>query len=131
MKKLWMMLAGMAVVLLSGNAGAVLPRQARPPAPATAVPAVAVPQAILDQYCITCHNQRAKTADLMLDTMDVERVGKDAAVWERVVRKVRTGMMPPAGAKRPERTALDAFAAELETRLDRAAAANPNPGSPS
>jgi cytochrome c551/c552 len=88
------------------------------------------PQAVLNQYCVTCHNQRSKTADLALDSIDIEHVGKDAAVWERVVRKVKTGMMPPSGARRPERTVLDGFAADLERRLDTAAAATPGPGTP-
>ena len=57
------------------------------------------PPALLNQYCITCHHQRAKTGGLALDTMDFEHVGKDAAVWEKVVRKIRTGMMPPSGAR--------------------------------
>jgi hypothetical protein len=87
-------------------------------------------QALLNRYCITCHNQRSKTAGLSLDTMNLERVGEHADVWERVVRKIRTGMMPPSGASRPERVVLDAFAAELETRLDRAAALSPHPGTP-
>jgi hypothetical protein len=110
-----------------GSARPALPLQtaaARPSAPASPH------QALLNQYCITCHNQQAKTGGLALDTMDFERVGKDAEVWERVVRKLRTGMMPPSGAKRPERAALDGFATELETRLDRAAALSPNPGTP-
>src|SRR6476619_3710237 len=76
--------------------------------------------ALLNQYCITCHNQRLKTAGLLLDSMDLDHVGKDAAAWEKVVRKIRTGMMPPSGARRPERAQLDAFATELESRLDRA-----------
>src|SRR5947207_5434819 len=67
---------------------------------------------------------------MALDKLDFEKVAKDASTWERVVRKVRTGMMPPSGQPRPARTALDAFASELETRLDRAGAANPNPGTP-
>ena len=76
---------------------------------------------LLTQYCITCHNDRLKTAGLALDTLDFEHVGADAAVWEKVVRKIKTGMMPPSGARRPEARALDAFASELEARLDRAA----------
>src|SRR5215831_6928883 len=83
--------------------------------------ATAAKPAMLNQYCITCHNQRLKTAGLLLDSMDVEHVEKDAAAWEKVIRKVRTGMMPPSGARRPDRAALDAFAADLEGRLDRAA----------
>jgi hypothetical protein len=87
-------------------------------------------RAVLQQYCITCHNQRAKVAGLTLDVLDFEHVGTNAVTWEKVVRKIRTGMMPPSGARRPARTALDGFASELEARLDRAAAATPNPGMP-
>jgi mono/diheme cytochrome c family protein len=76
--------------------------------------------AFLNQYCITCHNERLKTGNLTLDTVDVANVGADAETWEKVVRKIRTGMMPPSGAKRPDRALLDGFAAELEARLDRA-----------
>jgi len=76
--------------------------------------------AFLNQYCITCHNQRLKTASLSLDLLDVSKVGGDAETWEKVVKKIRTGMMPPSGAKRPDRSALDGFATELESRLDRA-----------
>jgi hypothetical protein len=99
----------------------VIPTRAQNPAPGAP---------LMNQYCVTCHNQRAKTAGLMLDTMDFEHVDKDAATWEKVVRKIKTGMMPPSGARRPDRAALDAFAVELEARLDRAAAAHPNPGTP-
>jgi mono/diheme cytochrome c family protein len=85
-------------------------------------------RALLNQYCVTCHNEKLKTADLMLDKLDLEHVERDAEAWEKVVRKLRAGLMPPAGVRRPERAALDAFAAALETAIDRAAAANPNPG---
>jgi len=103
---------------------------------AAAVPGVAQSsaapqqQALLSQYCITCHNQRLKTAGLMLDTLDFDHVAKDAASWEKVVRKIRTGMMPPSGARRPERAVLDGFAAALEARLDSAAVAGPNLDAP-
>ena len=89
------------------------------------------PQAMLTQYCAGCHNQTARAGGLALDTLDVANVGKNGHTWEKVVRKIRSGMMPPSGARRPERQALDALASELEARLDRAAAASPNPGSPS
>jgi Protein of unknown function (DUF1592)/Protein of unknown function (DUF1588)/Protein of unknown function (DUF1587)/Protein of unknown function (DUF1585)/Protein of unknown function (DUF1595)/Planctomycete cytochrome C len=91
-------------------------------------PSVPPPQALLDQYCITCHNQKLKTGGLELDKLDLESVGNDSEVWEKVARKLRAGMMPPAGARRPDRAALDALAASVESALDRAAAANPNPG---
>ena len=82
----------------------------------------------MNQYCSGCHNQDDNAGGMALDKLDFEKVGKDAAVWEQVVRKVRTGMMPPSGQPRPPRATLDAFATELETRLDKAGAANPNPG---
>jgi len=88
-------------------------------------------QATLKQYCITCHNQRAKTGNLELDTKDLTRLEGDAAAWESVVRKLRTGMMPPKTAPRPDRATLDGVAAWLETGLDRAALLRPNPESPS
>jgi uncharacterized protein DUF1592/uncharacterized protein DUF1588/uncharacterized protein DUF1585/uncharacterized protein DUF1587/uncharacterized protein DUF1595 len=83
---------------------------------------------LLDQYCVTCHNQRARTADLLLDKMDVEQTASHPEVWEKVIRKLRGGMMPPAGMPRPDRAALDGFLSYLETSLERAAAAAPNPG---
>jgi hypothetical protein len=89
---------------------------------------ISVERGFLDQYCVECHNQRLKTAGLMLDSMDITRIGENAETWEKVVRKVRAGMMPPAGIPRPERKRMDEFAAALEARLDRYAAANPQPG---
>jgi hypothetical protein len=88
----------------------------------------ALDTSLINQYCITCHNQRAKVGGLTLDTLDYEHLDKDAATWEKVVRKIKTGMMPPSGIRRPERQALDAFANEVEKRLDAAATRNPNPG---
>jgi mono/diheme cytochrome c family protein len=86
-------------------------------------------QALVDQYCLTCHNDRAKTGNLSLTGLDVSQPGDQAETWEKVARKVRAGLMPPSGMPRPDRAALDAFAARLETGLDRAAVAHPNPGS--
>ncbi len=86
------------------------------------------PQSLLNQYCITCHNQKLNTGGLALDKLELEHVGSDAETWEKVVRKLRAGMMPPAGARRPGRKTLDAFTSTLEDSLDRAAAASPNPG---
>jgi Protein of unknown function (DUF1592)/Protein of unknown function (DUF1588)/Protein of unknown function (DUF1587)/Protein of unknown function (DUF1585)/Protein of unknown function (DUF1595)/Cytochrome C oxidase, cbb3-type, subunit III len=85
-------------------------------------------QDTLTRYCVTCHNERLKTAGLMLDRMDLSRVDEGAEVWEKVVRKIRTGGMPPAGARRPAPAAADALATWIEAGLDRVAAANPNPG---
>ncbi|HEV8393604.1 MAG TPA: DUF1592 domain-containing protein [Vicinamibacterales bacterium] len=79
-------------------------------------------------YCVTCHNDRVQTGGLSLEHLSLDRAGADAEALEKVVRKVRAGLMPPAGARRPERAMLDAFAGSIETAVDRAAAASPNPG---
>jgi hypothetical protein len=92
------------------------------------VSAYAQDRAFLDQYCITCHNERAKVGGLALDKLDLDRPGDNAETWEKVLVKLRGGMMPPSGARRPERPIMDTFAAKLETAIDRAAAAKPNPG---
>jgi len=91
-------------------------------------PALSQDRALIDKYCVTCHNQKTKTAGLELDTADFARPSANGDVWEKVIRKVRAEMMPPVGAARPEKPALDSLAAYLETSLDKAAAANPNPG---
>jgi len=88
-----------------------------------------IDQSLVDQYCLTCHNDRAKTGNLSLTGLDVSQPGDQAEIWEKVVRKVRAGLMPPGGMPRPDRAALDAFAGRLEAGLDRAASAHPNPGS--
>ncbi len=90
--------------------------------------------ALINQYCVTCHNEKAKTAGLMLDRLapDLDRanVGSHAETWEKVVRKLRVGAMPPQGMPRPDRASMDSLAGYIETSLDRAAAAAPNPGQP-
>ena len=97
------------------------PRPQNPlPATGYGLPASA-DAAFLKQYCLTCHSDRAKVGGLTLEGMDLASVGPHAEVWEKVVRKIKTGMMPPSGAPRPDRAALDTFAAGIETRLDRAA----------
>ena len=85
-------------------------------------------RALLDRYCVACHNQRTRTAGLTLDMMDLSRVGTDAAGWEHVVRRLRAGEMPPAGRPRPDAGAAHGFVSWLEGELDRAALAAPDPG---
>jgi mono/diheme cytochrome c family protein len=85
-------------------------------------------RALLNQYCVTCHNERLRTAELTLDTADVDNISRNTEVWEKVVRKLRASAMPPAGMPRPAPAAYEAFATYLETELDRAAATNPDPG---
>src|SRR5436309_1753802 len=104
--------------------------------PVTAARAQQSPQrALLDRYCVGCHNQRSKAAGqeparkLTLDDLDVSRITEHADKWELVVRKLRAGMMPPAGVRRPDRTTYDGFITWLENELDRNAAVYaPPPG---
>jgi mono/diheme cytochrome c family protein len=86
------------------------------------------PRPLLDRYCVSCHNQRLKTGGLALDTLDTANVGAGAEVWEKVVRKLRGGLMPPAGRPRPDQASYDHMASWLEAELDRAAMERPNPG---
>ena len=78
----------------------------------------------------TCHNQAAKTAGLELDALDLARVGDSPEVWETVVRKIRTGAMPPAGLPRPDKALADDVVSWQEAKLDKAALEHPNPGRP-
>ena len=80
------------------------------------------------KYCQGCHNDRLKTGGLSLQQMDPSQVGRSPETWEKVLRKLRAGMMPPSGAPRPERAVIDDFAGRLETSLDQYAAQHPNPG---
>ena len=84
---------------------------------------------ILDRYCVRCHNQSRLTAGLALDALDIEDLSAATDKWEKVVRKLRTGTMPPGDVARPDPADYDLAASWLETELDRAAsAAEPNPG---
>ena len=86
-------------------------------------------RALVNQYCVTCHNARLKTANLAFDLTDLNHPEKDALTWERAIRKLRGGMMPPPGAPKPPFEQVNAFATYLEDSLDKASAANLNPGS--
>ena len=108
------------LVLLAAVAAQPLPAQ-----PATAA---ATQRALLDKYCVTCHSDKARTGGLTLQTLDLNRVPDQAETWEKVIRKLRVGAMPPQGMPRPDKAAVDGLATYLETSLDRAYAANPNPG---
>ena len=109
---------------------------AQPATPAAQSAAPASPQrALVDRYCVGCHNQRGKAAGqeparkITLDDLDIVHVADHAEAWERVVRKMRAGMMPPSGARRPDKATYDGFIAWLEGELDRNAAPYaPQPG---
>jgi hypothetical protein len=90
--------------------------------------AAAEHRAMLDEYCVTCHNQQAKTAGLMLDKMDLDHLAEGAQTWEKVILKLRGGMMPPQGNPRPDQASIDSFVSWLETSIDHAPGATSNPG---
>ncbi len=122
----WAVSAGWTLVHMSA-AAPVAPAQLAPVAPAASSP-----REILDRYCVGCHTQRAKEppGGLALDALDINRVGDHADSWERVVRRLHAGSMPPQPARRPDQATYERLTAYLETELDRAAAASPNPGRP-
>lgn len=85
---------------------------------------------LIEDHCISCHNQKTQTAGVALEGLNYAKVGATADLWERVLRKVRTGQMPPPKAPHPEPAETTAFVSWLEGSLDRAAKLNPNPGRP-
>jgi hypothetical protein len=87
-------------------------------------------QQLLAQYCVSCHSDRLKTGGFVLENLDPGRAGANADIWEKVVRKLRSGQMPPVGRPRPDADRARAFLSTLEASLDRAATASPNPGRP-
>jgi len=100
--------------------------QTPPPGPA---PDAARQRALIDQYCVTCHNARTKTANLLLDQLDLATLKDHADIGEKVVRKLRAGMMPPTGVRRPDPATLDALIRFMEGELDRGATSHlPPPG---
>jgi hypothetical protein len=100
---------------------------AQAPANAT-LTAAPTPRVFLDTYCVICHNQKLKTAGLMLDTVDLAKPGAHAEVLEKVIGKLRAGSMPPPGMPRANEATYHAVASALENEIDKAWAANPNPG---
>src|SRR5262245_49066059 len=102
----------------------------------TAVPAqqptaatAATQRALLDQYCVTCHNDKTKKANLTLEKLDLTTVGEHPELWEKVVRKLRAGVMPPPGMRRPPLAEYEGLRDWLESEIDRKAAGHTNPGS--
>ena len=85
-------------------------------------------RAVINQYCVGCHNSNVKTAGLALDTVSAESIAKHPEVWEKVVRKLRPRYMPPAGLPRPDEKTYQTLISSLESSLDSASAAKPNPG---
>src|SRR5712692_2506187 len=83
-------------------------------------------RALLDQYCVTCHNDRTKRANLSLEKLDLAtHVAENPQFWEKVVRKLRAGVMPPPGMRRPDFPAYTGLTEWLESEIDRKAKTNP------
>jgi mono/diheme cytochrome c family protein len=116
-------LVSKALLLVAGTALAAFVLES-----AAATQKIDEPAAVIDKYCVTCHSDKARTGGLSLEHSNFTDIPQGAETWEKVIRKVRAGMMPPPGMPRPDKTSLDGFAGFLETSLDRAAAAKPNPG---
>jgi mono/diheme cytochrome c family protein len=122
----WSALIVGAAVAMTASAYvlAMTPARSQQPTVSTA----ASHRAVLDRYCVTCHNQRAKTGGLTLDDVDVTDAGAHPEIWEKVIQKMHGNLMPPAGKPRPDEATYKGLIAYLETSLDRAAETKPNPG---
>ena len=117
----------------SKPASSPVARQQSSPASATPVPPAsadsAAQRALVNQYCVTCHNARLKTGGLMLDQLDLAHLGDHAETGEKVVRKLRAGLMPPTFARRPDPATLESLTRWMEDQLDRSAVQHlPPPG---
>jgi cytochrome c551/c552 len=124
--------ASLAVVLLA-SASAIAAAAARNTGhEAAAQPAFdnAPQKALVQKYCVACHNNRAKTGGLSLESVNFTDMGRDAETFEKVIRKVRAGMMPPKGMPRPDRPEMLRFASAIEANLDTYARVHPDPGNP-
>jgi mono/diheme cytochrome c family protein len=127
--------AAMSVALVSGQSSQAV-RQSKPASNPVAqsqakpqVSDVAAQRALIDQYCVTCHNEKAKTANLLLDQLDLGQLGSHAEIGEKIVRKLRAGMMPPTGARRPDPATMESLIKWMEAELDRSAVTHiPAPG---
>ncbi len=121
-----------ALTVAGASAESARPAATARPAPAAAVSAgadAATQRTIVNQYCVPCHNARLKTAGLLLDQVDLEQLGSHPDVGEKIVRKLRAGLMPPTGNRRPDPATMESLVRGMEATLDRAAAPHlPPPG---
>jgi mono/diheme cytochrome c family protein len=140
----WVAFTSLLVVIVSGGltgAGPTLAQapvvetaadNSQPPPPdtpaAAAQPALSPRRALLDRYCVGCHNEKLRSGGLALDTADVTKVAERSDIWEHVIYKLRAGMMPPVGRPRPDQPQVETFLAYLETELDTFSRSHPNPG---
>ena len=118
MKTILLVLVSVASVAVAADGPAAL-KAAPSPAARIQVSDLASQRAVLDKYCVVCHNTKLKTGGLMLDQLDLTHLAEHAEIGEKVIRKLRAGMMPPSGMPRPDRAVLDALVSSLENELDR------------
>ncbi|HIM57400.1 MAG TPA: DUF1592 domain-containing protein, partial [Candidatus Latescibacteria bacterium] len=121
------LLAAAGIALMAGGLQAAGPQAQS----ATAAASRSPQRTLFNRYCLTCHNQTQSargTVPVAFEHLDLANIGADAQIWEQVVRKMRAGVMPPAGRPRPDVRASEGFVSWLETELDAAAVARPNPG---
>src|SRR6185436_2230886 len=117
-----------AVVVLSLIGIVRLNFAQRAPVPATVAMSSDQEAALVKQYCQGCHNPTTKSGSLDLTAVNFTRIDQHGEIAEKMIRKLRAGMMPPPGNARPEKAVINSFASSLETAMDRAAALRPNPG---
>jgi uncharacterized protein DUF1592/uncharacterized protein DUF1588/uncharacterized protein DUF1585/uncharacterized protein DUF1587/uncharacterized protein DUF1595 len=108
-------------------ASGLLPVKAQQQPGSSSTP-TAAHKVFVTRYCASCHNDRLKRGSLTLDAAVAQDVGRSPEIWEKVLRKIRARQMPPVGMPRPDEAVYNAETAALESELDRAAAASPNPG---
>ena len=120
---------GSPIAFVSSHDQAATPAAKPPQAPAPAAAAATQPlDTITSKFCINCHNDELKRGDLSLVNFDLSKAAQNAQVVEKMIRKLQAGMMPPPGSRRPDPQTYAAFISALETKVDAAAAAHPNPG---
>src|SRR5262245_15831307 len=134
MKKLMCAVAAAAIFSAAVAAQQAPPARPKPvashvtkPAPAPGLSTDAQNQ-LVKQYCTGCHSERGKAGGLSLASFDAAQLDNHTEVAEKMIRKLRAGMMPPPPARRPDADTMSAFVTALETKIDAAAALNPNPG---
>ncbi|HJZ73945.1 MAG TPA: DUF1592 domain-containing protein [Vicinamibacterales bacterium] len=133
-----LVVAAAAAALLGGAVSAQQPAKPAPAKAPGAAPKMATAHAaglsvesqnqLVGQYCATCHSERGKAGGLTLAGFDAAKIDQRPDVAEKMIRKLRTGMMPPPSARRPDADTIHQFVDALETKMDAAFAANPNPG---
>ena len=124
-----LILSAGSAVTIQGSAAQSQNARVQNPVPGTGV-STSPARDLVTTYCVSCHNPKLKAAGLVIDPAQAERVGESAETWEKVLLKLRSRAMPPPRSRRPDSATYDAAAEWLESELDRAALASPNPGRP-